>query len=187
MAGAPPVRLTLVRHGRAAAGWDGHHDPGLDETGRAQADALAADIGAAGPIAIVVSPLRRTRETAVPLEARWGVEARVEPAVAEIPSPTDDLAARTAWLRTLMGGTWSDHAPELRGWCDGVVGALLALPSDTVVVTHFVAINVAVGRATDDDRAMCFQPDYCSQTVLEHDGERLSLVALGRDATTTVR
>lgn len=161
-------------------------DPGLDGTGRAQAAALAASLGPAGPLPIVVSPLRRTRETAAPLEEQWGVVARVEPAVAEIPSPTDDLAARTAWLRTLMRGTWSDGAPELRGWCDDVVGALLALRSDTVVVTHFVAINVAVGRATGDGRAMCFRPDNCSQTVLEHDGERLSLVALGREATTAV-
>ncbi len=37
------VRLVLVRHGRAAAGWDTHPDPALDDVGRAQArfDGLA--------------------------------------------------------------------------------------------------------------------------------------------------
>jgi broad specificity phosphatase PhoE len=33
--------LFLVRHGRAAAGFDGHHDPGLDELGRIQAHSAA--------------------------------------------------------------------------------------------------------------------------------------------------
>ena len=34
-------RLTLVRHGRAAAGWGDDLDPGLDDLGRAQAESVA--------------------------------------------------------------------------------------------------------------------------------------------------
>ena len=34
---------------------------------------------------------------------------------------------------------------------DGVVAALATLPNDTVVVSHFVAINAAIGVAVGDD------------------------------------
>ncbi len=184
------ARIVLVRHGRAASGWDapGDPDPGLDDVGVAQAEAMAGALGPLGPLPVIVSPLRRTRETAAALERRWGVGAVVEPAVAEIPSPSDDPVVRGPWLRELVRGTWRAGAPELRGWCDGVIGALLALPGDAIVVTHFVAINVAVGRATGDDRVVCFAPGNCSQTVLDSDGGALRVVSRGaEDAITIVR
>ena len=72
--------IRLVRHGRATGGWDADVDPGLDELGVAQAAALADLLGplgdAAGRRALVTSPMRRCRETAAPLAARWGVDAR---------------------------------------------------------------------------------------------------------------
>ncbi len=177
-------RLTLVRHGQAAAGWRDDADPGLDDVGRAQAAAMAERLASIGPLPVVSSPLRRTRETAAALEQRWGVTAAVDAAVGEIESPTADLSQREGWLRGLMAGAWSD-APELDGWRNVVIGALAALPSDTVVVTHFVAINVAVAHAAGDDRVMCFVPDNCSCTVVETDGDRFTLVALGEQAGAT--
>jgi broad specificity phosphatase PhoE len=172
------VRLYLVRHGKAAAGWGDDLDPGLDDVGHAQAATMAERLAAVGPVPIVTSPLRRTRETAAALERRWGATAVVQPAVGEIESPTADLSEREAWLRTLMQGSWRD-APDLGGWRQGVVDALGALATDTVVVTHFVAINVAVGHATADDRVVCFVPDNCSVTVLDVDGDRFDVVELG--------
>ena len=56
--------LVLVRHGRPAAGWDADPDPGLDPEGVAQAERMAAALAPSGPLPIVVSPKRRTRETA---------------------------------------------------------------------------------------------------------------------------
>ena len=49
------VRLHLVRHGRAAAGWDDDPDPPLDDVGREQADAVAERLAATvgRPIAVV--------------------------------------------------------------------------------------------------------------------------------------
>jgi broad specificity phosphatase PhoE len=56
-----------------------------------------------------------------------------------------------------------------------------------VVVTHYVAINVAVGAATADDRFVCFHPDNGSVTVLRHDGDGLHVEQLGAERDTVVR
>jgi len=179
-------RLVLVRHGRAAAAWDADLDPGLDAAGRGQADAMAAALAANGPLPIVVSPLRRTRETAAALERAWGVVAAVEPAVGEIRAPVDDLADRGAWLRGLHAGRWSEQDDALRRWREEVLAALGALERTTVVVTHFFGINAAVGAACGDDRLVCFRPDHCSRTVIENDAGRLRLVRLGAEDSTPV-
>jgi broad specificity phosphatase PhoE len=183
------TRLYLVRHGQPLARYDQDHDPGLDDVGRAQAEAVAADLAPLGPLPVVTSPLRRTRETAVPFERRWDQTASVEPAVGEITSPTDDLADRSAWLLEILRGNrrWGELDDERKRWRDGVVGALLAFDEDTVVVTHYIAINAAVGAATDNDRVVNFRPDNCSCTVLEGDGHQLSLVELGRQRETVVQ
>ena len=181
--------LVLVRHGEAAAGWSEDPDPGLSERGRDQAEAVADDLAHLGPLPLVVSPLRRCRETAVPLEARWGAPARVEPAVGEIVAPASaaGVAARGAWLRTALAGRWADLDAEHRAWRAGVLAALRALPGDAVVVTHFVATNVAVGEATGDDRVACFAPAFGSRTFLRvaPDGG-LGVVKLGDAGATQV-
>jgi broad specificity phosphatase PhoE len=183
------ARLYLVRHGQPLARYDQDHDPGLDEVGRAQAEAAAAELAPSGPLPVVTSPLRRTRETAAPFERQWNTTAAVEPAVGEVESPTDDLAGRSAWLVEILRANrrWDELDDERQRWRAGVVDALLALDADTVVVTHYIAINAAVGRATGDDRVVNFRPDNCSCTVLESDGRTLTLVELGRQRETAVR
>jgi broad specificity phosphatase PhoE len=181
------VRVTLVRHGRAEAGWGDALDPGLDDVGRAQADAVAEQLSTRGPRALVSSPLLRCRETAAPLESRWGREARVEPAVGEIVWPGQDFSTRAAWLRRVMQGTYAEQDARLRDWRDAVVDALASLTEDTVVFTHYLAINAAVGAATGDDRVAHFSPNNCSCTELEVVDGRLRVVSLGDQATTRVQ
>ncbi len=184
---AQPVTLYLIRHGRPRAGFMEALDPGLDEIGQAQAEVIAQELGPRGPIPLVTSPLKRACETAFPFEQRWELKARVEPDVGEIPSPTDDLQARTTWLYQALRGRWSDLPTTYQTWRDRVVASLTALPTTTVVTSHFVAINVAVGAATGDDRLVCFEPDHCSCTVLELVDGRLHVVALGRQRATQIR
>ena len=180
-------RIILVRHGRAAAGWDADPDPGLDDVGRAEAEAAADALAPVGPLPIVVSPLRRTLETAQPLEARWGTRAAVEPRVGEIVSPEGmSLEERGGWLRQAMAGTWADLGPEYEAWRDDVVDYIRSLTEDTVVVSHFIAMNAVVGQATGDDRVVCFVPRNCCRTVVETDGTTLTVVDLGEEADATV-
>ncbi len=178
--------LYLVRHGRAAAGWDADPDPGLDQVGREQARALAQRLADRAPMQLLTSPMLRTRETAAPLAQLWGIEPLVERRVSEIVSPEADLAARGRWLRDIATRRWEELDSALHQWRDGLVAALIEQERDAVVFTHFMVINAAAGVATSDDRVVHFRPDYCSVTVMRNDGGRLELVELGEEAQTRV-
>ena len=180
------ARLHLIRHGQAAAGWDADPDPGLDELGRAQAAAAAARMAPLGPMSLVCSPLRRTRETAAPLAEAWGMVPTIESRVGEIQSPTADLAERGAWLRTALAGSWADLGPEHHVWRDELLATLGALTEETTVITHFVAINAVLGVALGDDRLMVRSVGNATTTVVDHDGDRIRVVSEPGEATTTV-
>jgi broad specificity phosphatase PhoE len=187
-------RIYLVRHAKPAAGWGDDPDPGLDALGATQATAVAqqlASITARTPV--YTSPLRRCRETAVPLCELWQCAATVLTSVAEIPSPPLDREAKREWLTAGMTGTWRElheRAPagsiDYLDWRRSVVDALNALPHDCVVFTHYIAINVAAAAAQGREEVVCFRPDHASVTVLETGEQGLRLVELGREAQTGV-
>jgi broad specificity phosphatase PhoE len=184
------VRLYLVRHGRAAAGWDDDPDPPLDDWGRQQAEQVAGQLASRipGGAPVVSSPLRRCRETAAPLAARWGTAARVEARVAEIPSPEGvPMGERVPWLREAMAGRWADLGPRYVAYRDGIAGFLSGCNATTVVVSHFVAINAAIGVAAGDDRLLVRALDNCSITVVDVENGRLRLVEGGHEADTLIR
>lgn len=184
--------VRLVRHGRAAAGWDVDPDPDLDETGRAQAGVVAAQLAAhwstSSAGAIVSSPLRRCRSTAGTYAALVGRPIAVAPEVAEIPSPEGvDMPDRVDWLRAAMAGRWADLDPRYREYRDGVVDFVRGCDDGTVIFSHFVAINAVIGAALDDDRVVIRSLDNCSITTIAVDGDRLVLVEGGHEADTLIR
>jgi len=180
------TRLYLVRHGRAAAGFGESMDPGLDELGRSQALAVAEKLKSLGPLLILSSPLARAQQTAAPLAKLWSAEPAIEEAVAEIPSPKGmTLEGRVAWLRKLMAGSWRDVSPELAIWREHCIATVAAMGRDTVIFSHYIAINVIAGAALGDDRVVVFSPDNCSVTVFETDGTKLRLVERGNEASLT--
>lgn len=182
------TRLYLVRHGRAAAGWNTDPDPGLDAVGRHQAAEMTSRLAPLGPLGLVSSPLQRCQETAAGLAAAWGVAPRIEPGVAEIPSPEGvAMADRVEWLRLAMAGTWSAMGSRYTAFRDGVVAALVAVPADTVVTSHFIAINAAIGAAVGDDRLVIRSLDNCSVTVIDVVDGVLQLVEGGHEADTLIR
>lgn len=178
----------LVRHGRATGGWDVDPDPGLDDVGTTQASSLADRLGPLGARPIVTSPLRRCRETAVPLATRWGVTATVDPLVTEIPSPPGvPMGERVPWLRMAMAGTWSALGPRYTGYRDDVAGRIAAVDVDTVVVSHFIAINAVIGACLDDDRVVIRSLDNTSVTIVEVTPAGLVLIEAGHEADTLIR
>jgi broad specificity phosphatase PhoE len=175
-------RLHLVRHGRAAAGWNVDPDPALDDLGQRQALEVAGKLAGLGPLPVLSSPLRRCRETSGPLAARWGVDVAIEPRVAEIPSPEGHtLETRIDWLRAAMAGTWSQvivsDGPRYAHYRTELLAALAALPNDTVVFSHFIAINASL--------------DNCSvttvTTVTSNGRVEFSIDAVGNEADTLIR
>lgn len=186
-------KIHLVRHGRAAAGWNVDPDPVLDELGRRQAQEVSEKLFALGPLPVVSSPLRRCRETSQPLAARWSVDVVVEPRVAEIPSPEGHtLETRIDWLRAAMAGTWAQVvASDGQRYADyraNLLGALAAMPTDTVVFSHFIAINVVIGAATNDDRMVIASLDNCSVTTVSSDGRGgFTIDTVGNEADTLIR
>jgi len=187
------ARLYLIRHGKPAAVWGGDDDdPGLDETGQAQAlavrDWLLALPPAERPTKVVSSPLRRCRETAEPTASALGVMAEVDERVGEIPTPAGLSAdERGPWLRKAFAGAWNEIEGDLDydAWRREIAASLLAR-GNTAVFSHFVATNAVVSQLLGDPRVVVFRPDHTSVTVLESDGSALSLVEMGREATTGV-
>ena len=187
------TRIYMIRHGKAAAGWDGDADPGLNELGLAQAEAVAKKVQSlvATPVSIYSSPLKRCQETAAPLAAAWGVTPQIEAGVGEIPPPLEDLTARTDWLRRVMAGTWEglyrdavsvESGVDFRGWNDNVVNTLNAFKGEAVVIfSHFIALNAAYCAATGAADVVSFAPENCSLSIFDTDGTSLSLVAQGEE------
>ena len=105
--------------------------------------------------------------------------AVVDAAVAEIPSPTEDLAERYAWLSEALGSTYAELGPRYTSWRTMITELFLRQREDLVVVTHFVAINAAIGTATGDDRVSCAPVGNGAVTVFDHDHKRLQLIEAG--------
>lgn len=182
--------LYLIRHARPAASFGNSVDPGLDETGKSQAEGVARDLaGRMRPLPVYSSPLQRCRETARPLAAIWGVSPVISTEVGEIPSPPLSLAERQAWLRNAMAGTWAGlkqsapaNSPDFDAWRTALLSSVRSMKGNSVIFSHFVAINAIVGAAQGSDLMVSFRPDHASVTTIEVSGETISVRELGRQA-----
>ena len=182
----------MVRHGRAAAGWNVDPDPALDELGRSQALAVATRLSPLGPLPVLSSPLLRCQQTAFPLATAWKKELIVEPLVGEIPSPEGyAVEDRGEWLREAMSGSWSQVAERSGShyaqYRNDIASRVAAIQEDTVIFSHFVAINAVIGVATSNDAVMIASLDNCSVTTFEVSGGVLTLVETGGEADTLIR
>ena len=187
-------RLYLIRHARPAASWGEETDPGLDATGQQQAEAAARTLAQTlDRMPIYTSPLRRCRETAHSLERLWQRSAEVFDSVAELPSPPVDLGARQQWLKQAMLGTWREvndfappGSPDYLAWRQALLDSLARMPRDSVIFSHFIAINVVVGAAHSREDVVCFRPDHASITCVDVVNDSLRIVELGRQTETAV-
>ncbi|MEZ0578923.1 histidine phosphatase family protein [Nocardioides sp. MH1] len=98
----PERRLVLLRHGRtewnASQRIQGQLDPELDETGLAQARAVAPAIAALGPVVLLSSDLQRARQTTDQVVAVTGL------------TPTYDERLRECFLGERQGLTHEEYA-----------------------------------------------------------------------------
>jgi broad specificity phosphatase PhoE len=175
-------RLHLVRHARVGEeAVDGRDNPSLSDTGRRQAHALARSL----PVNVdylASSPLRRALETAGPIATATGLDVDVVPGIGEVVPNGLDADQRRQLLLELMGGRWEEQTDWLKEWRRSVLDTLSKLAQwgqDVLVVTHFVAINIAAGAARADDRVTVFRPPNTSLSTFTLSGDRLEVVELG--------
>jgi len=196
--------LLLARHGRTEANARGvllgREDPPLDETGEAQAAALAGALGSGRfgqVVAVVSSPLRRTMRTAEHIAAVAGVGVQIDERLIELDygefegMPVGGLPQET-WLewqtdvdfRPPGGETLAELGARVREccveWAD-LVGARSAEPggagANVVLVSHVSPIKAAVAWALDagDDLAWRAHLDPASLTRVLLRGGRPAL------------
>jgi broad specificity phosphatase PhoE len=70
---------------------------------------------------------------------------------------------------------------------DGVVDRVRRCQRDTIVFSHFVAINAVIGACLDDDRVVIRSLDNTSVTTVEVVDGALRLVEGGAEADTLIR
>jgi probable phosphoglycerate mutase len=164
------TRLLLARHGETdwnrERRWQGHADRPLNDTGRAQARALAETLAGRGIDAIHASDLLRARETAEIVGARLGLPVALEPGLREVDvGEWSGLRAGEAEARFPDGfRRWQAGG---HGWLQGesyeemgarVVATVLRLatanPGGTLlVVTHGGSIRACQAAASGLDYA----------------------------------
>jgi probable phosphoglycerate mutase len=184
----PPTQLLFLRHGETPHTAEkrfsgtGGADPGLSETGRAQAQAAAEYLSRIGTIdALVVSPVRRTRETAAIVGAQLGLEPVVDDGwrevafgdwdgytFAEIQQKWPD--ALNAWLESTSvappgGESFDACARRARVARDGL---LTRYPGKTVVVvTHVTPIKLMVRSVLQAPMSSLFRMELRPATITE--------------------
>lgn len=188
------TKIYIVRHGEAAASWGEDIDPPLSEKGRQQASEAAHSIAKLIPdmngVQCISSPIKRAHETAGFFSESQKKAIVIEPRVAEIPSPGKTLKDRMPWLREVMRSDWNTLSPELTQWRQDCIDFVLSLQADSVIFSHYIAINVLIGHCQKDDRVISYHPDNCSIHQFEvsqtENGRALSIIELGTQASTRI-
>ena len=168
-------------------------DPDLDELGRAQATAAAdrfESLAAPEPLAVITSPLQRCRRTAAALVRSVGGS----PLGSRPRSPRSPRPKASRWWsgssgcgprRSEPGPSSASRTPRFATASSRASGRSI---DDTVVFSHFVAINAVIGACVGDDRLVIRRLDNCSITVVDVEADgRLTLVEGGHEADTLIR
>jgi probable phosphoglycerate mutase len=183
------VELIVIRHAlpvRIVSPDGGPADPPLSETGRRQAERLAAWLAGERIDAIYASPMRRARETAAPLAAARGLELALDAGLVELDHraeayvPMEELKAenREAWLALVRGGLYAgiDVAAFRRGVVATFESIIAAHPGARVaVVCHSGVINAFAAHVLGIQAPIFYDPGYTSvqRFLAAQSGERM--------------
>ena len=176
-------RLYLIRHGKPSATWgqDADPDPGLDEAGKAQAEA-AADALMALPAderptrVVFLAAAALPRDGRSPSPTRIGVRCEIDRAVRRDPDPgrAHPGRARVPGCASAFQGRWADIKGDIDydAWrAEPSARPLVERRRPRAVFSHFVAINAAlacVDRRGAGDRPSA--PTTPRSRVFEVDG-----------------
>jgi 2,3-bisphosphoglycerate-dependent phosphoglycerate mutase len=181
--------LLVIRHAlplRVASPDGTPADPSLSDTGRRQADRLAAWLASERLDAVYASPMRRARETAMPLASGRGFEIGLDAGLVELDHRADTyvpmeelkLENREAWLALVKGGLYAniDVVAFRRGVVATFESIIRAHPGGRVaVVCHSGVINAFAAHVLGIEAPIFFDPDYTSiqRFLAASSGERM--------------
>jgi len=162
--------LLLVRHGQIAANtariWHGSTDSPLTDHGQVEAQRTAEHLARTRPLARVLytSPLLRTRQTAAAIGSKLGLEAIVEPGLAEYgigdlegTSYADLLHVHGFFKRIIADHDFAPPGGESpRQVMARTTAALSRIAGahrgeEVVIVSHGAALGIALGAIIDRD------------------------------------
>lgn len=137
------MRLYLIRHGQTEANVNhvldtAHPGAPLDETGLAQAEALADRLAGEPIEAVYASDLTRAVQTAGPLAARLGHQVHQLPGLREIPAGVEELNT-----------DWSSYVAALVRWAEE---PHFRLERSEDAHTFFARFDAAIARIADAHR-----------------------------------
>lgn len=171
------MELLLIRHAEPIriVDADGPADPPLADRGTAQAERLAEWLGTEAIDGLWSSPMKRARETALPLSTRTGLEIVVDHELAEYDReatsyiPIEELKAAKdeRWMAMVEGSFDDDMDVDPREFQAGVVRAIDHIVNGNpggriAVVCHGGVINAYIGNLLGVDRVLWFEPRYTS-------------------------
>jgi hypothetical protein len=144
-AASATTTIVLVRHAEKAS--DRDPDSPLSEAGRARARALAPQLAAFRPDALVVSQRRRTQETLAPLAARLQLSPLVRDNE-KVPELAAELLRDFRGRTVVIGWHHGPHEPLARAL--GVTGELPAWTSKTYDRIWIIRIGAKGGTSFEE-------------------------------------
>jgi len=86
-----------------------------------------------------------------------------------------------------MAGTWQELGQQFVDYKNDIGNFVKNLQHDTVIFSHFIAINAVIGFVTNKDQLVVAHLDNCSITTFHIDeNNNITLSDTGNEATTTV-
>lgn len=169
----------LVRHGEPIEKF-GSLDPGLTLLGFTEARAAFRNLSTILSPKIICSPRLRTVQTAQVIANGFNKTHEINDAFAEVPIIGESPSETRTLVRSFFDMQWEETKPELQSWRHALLKALVDLPSNSIVVTHFGVINCIVGTALCISSTLVFKPAHCSITKISIKTDSFSVDVLGR-------
>jgi broad specificity phosphatase PhoE len=194
-------RLVLLRHGRtawnAAGRYQGHEDVDLSEEGLAQAQAVAPAIAAMSPVALWSSDLSRAATTAARVGEACALPVTTDPRLRErhvgvfVGMTLEQIrASHPAEAGEFFAGAGpldTESEREVEGRMTEALrdlGRIVGAHGTVVAISHGWAIRMAVTSLVGASPTALHGLDNCGWAELVQRGDRWSLLAWNRVATT---
>jgi|SRR5207247_3007649 len=195
------IRVFVARHGETEwnreGRWQGQGGPGLNETGRIQARALAMRLSALRVDALFSSDLDRARETAQIVATATGLEPAFDPGLREVDVgdwrglTRDEVSRRDPdgyrrWLGGAAGWNGGETYDEMHARVVATVERLVAasVVGRIAVISHGGAVRALTAHAVGlpkHDRLRIEGARNCSLTTLDYQSNSARLVGYNDD------